>query len=468
MSGAPDLSQFVRGSYSLRAIYGQTFSSALEAYVYRVVNQETDPRLVPFFALEAMGTHPVVYLAERMITGVVRRSDLFSIVHSDPKVKAAHEEWLWRPRMLPRLLNAYARAYAYGEYGVIFDVARSTLRTRVPSGDAGAMRAKNRENFTHYSDVHEVRPSEVEREFESDRLAWLRYAGASYKADRARYLLWDAEGGDIRGQGARRRAWRDYCESLVINQLECNYLERSVDSPRVATAPAGSQEDPNTGQRVANSHLVNQLLIALRGSGAVTFPSSFDDKGNALYDVKTLDLPDREQVWTQAITRREARMMISYLALVGGVTADSTSAASKTLDGVLKEFVQDLAEWIAADLTELVGIVHGWNYDPERVPLPLVVATDVGKTNAKKMLVEVLRIVGGEQVARWVDVSTALDRLQVPVLEQPLEAKPAASPAAGRPLDVTSDREERREDAREEEGEDDTGGEDTDREEQPE
>lgn len=448
-----DLNQFTRAN----AFLGQIPSrfGGLSSWVNQVVSYATDPRLVPQIALEAMKSHPVVYLGDRLMTGIIRRPDIYSVTHADPRIVKETEEWLYP--LLPSLLQAFARAYAYGAVAVIFDWDESKLKTRVPTGSGIGTRARNIPGHRHYSKAHEVRRDDVEVEVEGDEVVSVTYAGTRYPSSRSDLLLWDDEFGQLVGQGATRRAWRDYCSAMILDQLESCYLERSVDNPRVAFAPDGEVEID--GEKISVPEYVGRLLAALQGSGSVVFPQSFDSNGNAQYSLETLDIPDREGIWAQAIGRRETRILIAYLGLVG--TGDLAAAASKTLDGLLKEFIQDIAVWVASSLNKFVEIVHAKNYDPDKVTPPEIEATDVGKASAKKLLAEVLRIVGSPGVSQWLDVPKALDRLGVPVLDSALEPSSAAPPPAaappGRPREPAGDREERRDDARTPEGEDATG-----------
>lgn len=447
---APNVNMAAFERAAITSLVGNRYlSQALEAYVYTAIGSDVDPALVPEGALERMKRHPPVYLAERVVTGVIRRMDVYTVTHKDPKIVKETEEWLWP--ILPRLLSAFARAYAYGSRGVVLNWGFEDLRLDVPSKEGTDTRLKTIKSHAHYVSAHSIRRSDFEHEATNDELDHITYAGERYDSDRAWVLRWDPEDeDDWWGQGARRRAWVDYCADVILGQLEAVYCERSVDNPRVAFAPDDTVTTDQGEEPVA--HYVNRLLMTLRGSGAVTFPSDVDASGNELYRLQLLDVPDREKVWETAITRRERRIFMAYLALLG----DGAAAAAKTLDGLLKEIVQDLASWVAEVLTEIVEKVHLANYDPKKVKPPEVEPADVGKAKAKQLLVEILRVVGGEKVGRWVDVARTLDRLGISVVDTPeKEDKPPAPP--GRPRDMIGDREERREDARTEEGEEDTG-----------
>ena len=274
--------------------------------------------------------------------------------------------------------------------------------------------------------------------------------GRSYAADRAHVFRWDAEFGSWVGQGARRRAWGDYTKSLAVSVLQSRYLERSVDSPRVAWAPPGTLKVD--GAEVPGIRHVNQLLMALRGSGVVTFPSTRDANGQKRYELDVLDLPDRKDVWHQALNRYDGGILKAYLVppSLAGIE-DLAAAGARVLDGMLREFIQDLATFAAVNLTGLVEIVHAMNHDPAKVPAPEILAYEVPAA-VRKLYLEVLRLIGAagreEAPADWVDVPALLDQLGVPLRTTPVRSEGMPGSPTGRPPDLTSDREERRESER--------------------
>jgi len=418
-----------------------------EAWVRAHIRQGTDPGAVPLQALKAMGTHPVVYLAEQTIAGLVRRPNLYYVSHPEKRIVKETEEWLWP--LLPTVLAAAARAFAYGSVPVVFDWGVEDLRVQVPRVQGAGTRNRTLARHAHYVSAHEVWPGDVELEVEHDALRALRYAGRRYGAERACVFRWDPEFGSWAGQGARRRAWSSYCNSLVVGLLQSRYLERSVDSPRVAWAPPGTQTVD--GEEVSNINHMNILLTALRGSGAVTFPNTRDAHGNRRYELDTLDVPDRKDVWHQALNRYDGGILKAYLvppSLAG--LEDLAAAGARILDGMLREFIQDLATFAAAALTELVATVHAVNHDPSRVPAPEVLAYEVPAA-VRKLYLEVLRLIGAadreEAPADWVDVPALLDQLGVPLRTAP--AREQGSAPRPKAPDLTSEREERREQERE-------------------
>ena len=444
-----DLAPFVRASQDLGLDASGVHSRILDAWVQSQVRQGADPASVPLRALQSMGTHPVVYLAERTITGLIRRPNLYFVSHPEKRIVKETEEWLWP--LLPAVLEVAARAFAYGSVPVIFNWGTRDLRIEVPRYEGG-VRSRTLREHVHYVSAHEVWPGDAKVEVANDELLAVKVRGRSYSADRAHVFRWDAEFGSWAGQGARRRAWSDYVKSLAVSVLQSRYLERSVDSPRVAWAPPGTLKVD--GAEVPGIRHVNQLLLALRGSGVVTFPSTRDANGQKRYELEVLDLPDRKDVWQQALNRYDAGVLKAYLVppSLAGIE-DLAAAGARILDGMLREFIQDLATYAADNLTRLVARVHAMNYDPAKVAPPTILAYEVPAA-VRKLYLEVLRLIGaansGEAPADWVDVPALLDQLGVPLRTVPVP-KTESTGLPGRPPDLTGERQERREDARTEE-----------------
>ena len=440
-----DLAPFVRAAQELGLDVSVGHSRALDLWVQSQVRHGADPATVSLRALQAMGTHPVVYLAERTIAGLIRRPNLYYVSHPEKRIVKETEEWLWT--LLPVVLEAAARAFAYGAVPVIFDWGARDLRIEVPRDDGG-VRGRTLKAHVHYVAAHEVWPGDATARVENDELLAVEVGGRAYAADRAHVLRWDAEFGAWVGQGARRRAWSDYGKSLAVSVLQSRYLERSVDSPRVAWAPPGTQKVD--GRELPSIKHMNQLLAMLKGSGSITFPSTRDASGNKRYELEVLDLPDRKDVWHQALNRYDAGILKAYLVppSLAGIE-DLAAAGARILDGMLREFIQDLATFAADNLTRLVARVHAVNYDPAKVAPPTILAYEVPAA-ARKLYLEVLRLIGaannGQAPADWVDVPALLDQLGVPLRTAPVESRGARLP--GRPPDLTSEREQRREDAR--------------------
>lgn len=118
---------------------------------------------------------------------------------------------------------------------------------------------------------------------------------------------------------------------------------------------------------------------------------------------------------------------------------------------MLREFIQDLAVFAANNLTELVAIVHARNHDPAKVPAPEILAYEVPAA-VRKLYLEVLRLVGAasknESPAQWVDVPALLDQLGIPLQTTPNLPKDSTGLPNGRPPDLTSGQDQRREDSR--------------------
>ena len=442
-----DLSPFVRAGQELGLDANVGFSRTLDLWAQAQLGHGANPALVPLRALQAMGAHPVVYLAERTLTGLIRRPNLYYVSHPEKRIVKETEEWLWP--LLPGVLEAAARAFAYGAVPVIFDWGTRDLRIEVPRYEGG-VRSRTLKAHVHYVAAHEVWPGDAKVVVEDDELLAVKVGQQLYAADRAHVFRWDAEFGGWAGQGARRRAWTDYQKSLAVSVLQSRYLERSVDSPRVAWAPPGTQKVD--GRELPSIKHMNQLLSMLKGSGSITFPSTRDANGNKRYELEVLDLPDRKDVWHQALNRFDAGILKAYLVppSLAGIE-DLAAAGARILDGMLREFIQDLATFAADNLTRIVARVHSVNYDPSKIAPPTILAYEVPAA-VRKLYLEVLRLIGasqgGEAPADWVDVPALLDQLGVPLRTAPAPKEEPAGGVPGRPPDLTSERQERREDAR--------------------
>lgn len=458
-----DLSKFKRTTLGglAAAAYGR-FSLSMEVHAIAQLGYGMDPRVVPVHALRLMNTHPAVYFARRTITGIIRRPDLFSVKHEDPRIVAEVEAWLWP--LLGRLLSGAAAGFDYGSAACVLDWERSDLRFAVPSStDPTAKRAKTIARHTHFAKAHELNPEECSFLLdEQGEIIGLQTALGAFGADRVAPWIWDAEFGEVVGQGAKRRAWRAYCEYLILSVLRDKYLERSVDAPRIVFAPEGKVTVD--GEEWDIPAYAAFLSDELRGSGSAGFPSITDDKGVRKYAVEPLVLPDRHQVWEESLNRCEADIFVAYLVAptMSGGLDDVGGAASKTIDGLLREHIEDLANYVAAGLTRIVGIVHRANYGDDGAA-PEIVPTDVGKAAARKIMQEVLRLANASargEVALRTDIPALLDKLGIPLRDPPLDPFAQPDPSAqetGRPEQATSDREDRREDAETVEGEEDTG-----------
>lgn len=460
-----DLSKFRRTStVTMAGSYGR-YTLGAELHTIAQLGYGMDPRHVPVAALQLMFTNPAVYLAWRTISGIVRRPDLWSVRHRDPRVRAEVEAWLWP--LLPVLTAAMARAFAYGTVAVVLDWERRTLKIVAP-GPKGKERTKTLKMHTHFARAFEVHPDLTTFELDvQGSVVSVSVQGARYAANRAHVWTWDGEFGSLVGQGALRRAWRPYCEHLILTLLRDKYLERSVDSVRVSYSPEGEVTVDGTTYQI--NEYVGTLIDSARGSGSINLPSVRDATGNKKYELDTLEVPDRADVWDQALNRCEAEMFVAFLvaATLSGGLDDAGGAASKTLDGMLREHVEDLATWGAVGLSRIVQLVHAANHGPDDEPAD-VAATDVGKAAARKIFQEVLRLANSAsrgEVALCANIPVLLDKLGVPLREPPLDPFDGEDPSAaepGRDREPGSERDDRRDDARSEDGEEDTGGEEVD------
>lgn len=481
---ADDGAEFARFKRGLRGLlvssYGQ-FTLGLETHTIAQLGYGMDARAVPVQALQLMGTCPPIYLAERTLSAIVRRPDLYSVVHDDPTVRATVEAWLWR--LLPRLTASACRGFAYGTVVDVLDWARETLRVEVPAGGAdkpdpksgNKMRAKSMVDHTHFAAVHEVHPDETLLDLDdAGEPVRVHAYGQVYNVDRTAIWCWDPEFGSWAGQGARRRAWRDYCEWLIVSVLRDKYLERSVDAPRIGWCPDGEFTLAD-GTKVKHADHLATLLEDLRGSGNLTLPGAlWPDGSTRKFDVKQLELADRHDTWDAALNRHEANMFVAYLVapqVQGQGGEDVSGAAGRNMDVNLRENIESLALFAAEGLTRLVEIVHRANYDPKKVNPPTIKVTDVGKREARKLMQEVLRLGNTSargEIAMRTDVPALLDALGIPLREPPEDwelGETEGGDEAGRPENPDGERANRREKATTPDGEEDNGGEDQVREE---
>lgn len=470
-----DLSKFKTAFANLAGVLGWSprLTAPLQLFTIAQSGYGMDPQAIPVVALQLMNTHPAVYLAERTLCGIVRRPDLFSVKHSDPAIAAETEAWLWP--ILDEILSGAVRGFAYGTVGMVFDWERAALRYEVAKPGKKA-RWKTAAAHTHYARAVEVHPDETNvRTDEFGRFDGLACATGTFGKDRTFLWAWDPEFGALVGQGARRRAWMPYCESLIVTLLRDKYLERSVDAPRIAYVPEGNQTVD--GEEMTNAAYVVQLLLDLQGSGAMGLPSVRETGGERKFEIERLEVSEAAApIFEAALNRCDAQIMLAYLVApsMGGVDDAGGNAAGRAMDGMLREQIEDLATWLARGLTKIVDVVHRANYDPAKVAPPEVVATDVGKAAARRVYQSVLQLVNaaaGGEIALRTDVPSLLDKLGVPLRDAPppsSQPAPGATPEGrppGRPLDTGSEREDRREDAETDEGGEDTGGEDVERDE---
>lgn len=464
-----DLTPFKNANQSGIAL-APNYTAPLERHMVGQIGYGIDPDFAPISMLSKMGRHPTVYLAERRISGIMRRPDLYSVTHADAAMKAEVEAWLWP--LLPRVLQAAARAFALGSSALVFDWSVRDLRLQVPTADGLKTRLRTLRDHVHYGTVHEVPNDIVKLDVDGAYdLKALNVWQVAFDPDRVHVWVWDPEPRNPwLGQGARRRAWADYCELLILSFMRTKYLEKNVDLPRVGYCPPGETKTTPDGPPVSNASIMQAILFGSRNGAAIVLPDTRDEKGNRRWEASILPGPNGAgDEFTRAIEMAEARIAMSYLVApsMGGLEDPASGGAGRALEGAVYEFVEDLAIWVAQGLTAIVEQVHRMNYG-EDTPAPSVEVTDVGKAGARKLLLAALQIApqAGLEIARRMDVPKVLDRVGVPLREEvpadvaaatQVPVEPVAKGKAGRPRDLTGDREQRREDAATEDGADAVG-----------
>lgn len=463
---APDLSEFKRASFGgLNAAQIVT----LIATVQGEIGISTSPALVPLSVIEAMGWDGAVYLGEQAATTPAKSPELYYVRHPDPAIKAEVEEWLWP--ILPRLLPTILRAFAWGAIPYAMTWKVEDLKITVQRG-GGKPRAQTIKDFAHYVKVHEIWPGDVDIELSDDGedLVSLKALGKEYGENRAYVSVWDRAFGRWTGQGSRRRAYRPWYKSAMIELWQARYLERSVDAARIVRVPKGTTEI--NGKNVRTEVIGARAIMALKNGGATALSSERDENGNLLWEVELLEVPDRSDVWHKALDRLDAQKVLAAMVPPAAIgLEDATFAGARIPAQLFVEFAQQIAAFAAHELTAVVEAVHRFNHKAD-VPAPEILAYDLPQAK-RKLLAEVFKAVSTQQrelddgrvytLGELVD-DEIVDQLGIPkrpVAEAARERRepPPMGDAAppGKEKDMTSEREKRREAAREVEGEDATG-----------
>lgn len=442
----------------------------------------TNPEQVPWEVLDAMAWDPVIYLGERALVSVADNRGLYYVVHDDPRVRAEVEAWL--EPVMPALVASILPAFAYGCAPMVLDYTREDLATKVTS-EGGSERSRNLRGHVHFSRAHSINPGEVGlRVDRSDALLALVHGSDAYEgreeangrpvARRAFVPIWGRRWGRWTGQGSRRRAYRAWYTGGLVSLWQGRYLERSVDVPRIGYAPNGNVTV--AGEEVPAVRILTSALMSLKNGSACVIPSEQDpNNGAPLWRIEPLQLPDRSKVWTEALGYWDAKKLEACLMPPGIATGQDVLSSAKVADGLMRDFVQDVANFVAAQLTEIVRAVHRLNGGAK--PYPVIRANEVPQAR-RKLLLEVLKsTVGVTQHLADGRTYTLGELVHPELLEQlgirarPVEeaahkpSAPVASPspdmadAGGRPRDASGQREERREAARTDAGEDATGAE---------
>lgn len=472
----PDASEFKRAEFAgLNASQLVTLIS----YVEGEIGAATRPDRVPWSVIEAMGWDPEVHLGEAAATAPVCDTELFYVRHDDAVIVAEVYEWLWG--LFARgLLPIIARSFAYGMVPYVFTWDVADLQITVKR-DGKKPRKQTLAEHLHFGKVADLWPGDVELVTDSDDLVAIKHGGRRYETDRAFATIYDRAWGSWIGRGSRRRAYRAWFKASMIDLWQCRWLERSVDPPRIGYAPKGTVKVD--GRDMPTTDLLAAALMALKNGGATVLPSEVvGERGNTrAWGVDLLQLPDRSDVWHKALNRYGQEKVLAAMVPPSAVgMEDAPFAAARVPAELFVDFVQKLAVFVASELTRIVEVPHRVRYGRSVKP-PEVCARALPKA-MRKTLLEVFKTVQGatryledgkvvtlgEQIGDEV-----IDMLGLPKRHTSEAAHEPAAPESiaeafvtpeqpgkpGRKRDVTSDREERRENARTEEGEDDTGGE---------
>lgn len=439
------------------------------------VDAKVDPWCLPFSALRRMDTDPIVYLAERAITALIRKPDLYHVWHplGDKALVSEAEEWLWS--LFGRgLLDVLARSFVYGAVPYVLDTDDGDLIVRVPSSSATGSRKRTLPGYWRYVGVNELRPDRVQVEVDKhNALVALTdlSTGNVYDAGVARVAVWDRQFGEWTGQAARRRAWPAWAKSRIFETLQARYLERTVHTPLIIYAPGEDVRPDGATEDIPVGEFIAEQLSELVGGGYMNLPSDETSGGKRKYEAVPLELPERSDVWERALDRFDSQKLAAYLVPPAMSMIDDAigGGAARVLRDLFSTFVEGLVGHVATELTGLVQTVHAMNHNKRTVMACEVKANEIPE-KVQKLYLDVLGKVGeASRLGERVDVNALLDHMGVPrLLDSPEGGAPGGGERGpGRPRDPMGQREERREDARTPEGEEDTGGKDQEREERP-
>jgi len=457
----PSLRSFVRSPRENKSL------QPMASWVSQVIDAKADPGCLSFLALRGMDTDPIVYLAERSITALIRKPDLFHVKHplGNKALVAEAEEWLWPLMLNGPILSILARSFIYGAIPYVLDLGNDEFVVRVPPAQ-GETNSTTRTipGYWRYVDAHELRPDRVTFDADaSNRLTRLVdvTTGLAYDAGRSRIAIWDRQFGEWAGQGARRRAWKPYAKGTIFDMLQAKYLERTVHTPLLIRAP-GKDVGPTGEDDMSVGDFIAAQMETLMGGGYLPLPNDGWKDGRYEYEVVPLELPERSEVFERALNRFDSQVFAAYCVPPAMAQIDDAigGGAARVLQQLFSTFVEGLACHAAHELSGLVAIVHGLNYDTKKVLAPEVGANEI-PDKVQKLYLDVLAKIGdAAQLGERVDVDQLLDYMGVPRKDgAPKEPMPAGSggPGAGRPREPMGKREERREDAATPEGQEDTG-----------
>lgn len=472
-STPPDMSEFMRASFDLSAL-GSSHILGLAAFGAGL-RPETPPRLVPFEVLEAITYHPVFYTGARLVTAPACDPELYYVRCDDSNIAA--ETWAWLQILLTGqrapVLGAVVRGFTYGSIPIVLDWETSTLKFKVEGKSKSGLRNKTIENHVHYSSSHEIYPADVRLKTRNDLLLGVEHAGKEYGAEdladpariRAYLSVWDSQFGRFDGHAAARRAFRSWLEGQSAELWRIRYLERSVDLPRVGFAPQGDLTID--GEKIPAVKLLRAQIMALRNGSTIVLPTKRDEQGNDEWRIEVLDSPDRAETFEKTVDSYDRRLLWAVLS----GTDDGKASEDQFMDSV-----QSVADFTAGFLTRIARNVVRMNHGDE-VCMPTVIANDVPKR--KQRLLKEIFAASANAVQHTQDgkIYTLAELVDPEILDQlgverrsvneAAHGGPSVKPEGkpGRPLDLTSDREERRDDSETIDNEEDTGGDDMDQDE---
>lgn len=437
------------------------------------ISEATRPEHVPWHILDTMAFDPYVDLGEMIWAAPLQDASLYRIEHDDPAIVAEHNAWFNKRRIKPQLLRVITTAFGYGVIPYLFDWTVRDLSIKVPKEDGSGLRNKNLVGHQHYFTVSDLHPGDLDKvTVRGDELESFVWGGDKLLAETGRPFMsvWGMRFGNWAGKASRRKAYNAWYRGTGVGLWQGRYLERSVDPPRVGYAPPGKVEI--NGKVFNAARLLTSAVMSLKNGGTAILPGSFQGESTErAWDIDTMDLPDRSNVWHDALDACSVEKLVASMVppSAAGIK-DAAFASGRVHLELFQELLNVASNWIAEELEGPIECVHRLKYG-DTIPPPTVKAREFPRAKAKRLL-DIFKAVQGAQrsVQNGDKEVTLAERVDADILEElgvkmrPLEdaARDKRGPPPGqpgRPIESTGQREERRENAREPEGEGAVGAE---------
>lgn len=266
--------------------------------------QELNPLWVDEFTARWSKRHALVRIAH-VILGAALGDRQYTLEGGTEKARAFHDAWL--ERALPDVLDHVVDATWYGWQPFLIEWES---RARWPDAEGGLPDAW------------------VPRRFRDQDPFWtspwigddgdpcrFELRGESYGADQIFWMTWQQEGENVFGEGQCISAhpfWKGFSLEFL---WKLDYFSRSVDPARLAWARNITYQIGE--EKVELSEIVAEAVEALANGDTAGLPLDFDDKGNPVAKIETLDLPDRADTFMKGLDMSGQMLFMAALILPG-------------------------------------------------------------------------------------------------------------------------------------------------------